>query len=75
MLAICKRYMSAIARISDVKPSERSENEQQELVHVYGGLRMVLNLLILLISHTPNTDMGQIAQYICRDKPETHPDF
>ena len=75
MLAICKRYMSAIARISDVKPSERSENDQQELVHVYGGLRMVLNLLILLISHTPNTDMGQIAQYICRDKPETHPDF
>ena len=67
--------MDAISRISALKPSERSESDQQELVHAYGGLRMVLNLLILLISYNPNNDMGQIAQYICRNKPETHPDF
>lgn len=75
VFSICRRQMDAISRISALKPSERSESDQQELVHAYGGLRMVLNLLILLISYNPNNDMGQIAQYICRNKPETHPDF
>ena len=75
VLNTCRRYTDAISRISDIKPADRSESDKQELVHVFGGLKMVLHLLCLMISFRPGADPGQVAQYISSDKPETHPDY
>ncbi|KAH8119411.1 hypothetical protein DFH11DRAFT_1782299 [Phellopilus nigrolimitatus] len=75
VLDTCRRYTDAIARISALKPTERSEDDKQELVHVYGGLKMALHLLYSMISFKPSVDAGQITQYISRDKAETHPDY
>lgn len=75
VLRVCRRYTDAIARISEIKPSERSEIDQQEMVHVYGGLKIALHLLSSLISFKPTSDPGQVCQYISQGKPETHPDY
>ncbi|KAL5523755.1 hypothetical protein ACEPAG_7928 [Sanghuangporus baumii] len=75
VLKTCRRYVDAISRISEVKETDRTESDQQELVHVYGGLKMALHLLYLMISFKPAVDSGQIASYISGNKPETHPDF
>ncbi|EJD02952.1 uncharacterized protein FOMMEDRAFT_107991 [Fomitiporia mediterranea MF3/22] len=75
VLDTCRRYTSAISRISEIRAADRSESDQQELVHVFGGLKMALHLLYLMISFKPAIDPGQIAQYISKDKPENHPDF
>ncbi|THH06601.1 hypothetical protein EW145_g3974 [Phellinidium pouzarii] len=75
VLKTSRRYTDAIARITNLKPAEQSESDKQELVHVFGGLKMALHLLYSLISFKPSADPGQITHYISRDKPETHPDF
>ncbi|KAI5123932.1 hypothetical protein M0805_006347 [Coniferiporia weirii] len=75
VLNTCRRYTDAISRISFLKPSDRSESDKQEMVHVFGGLKMALHLLYSLISFKPSADHDQVAQYISQGKPETHPDF
>lgn len=75
VLEITQRFTDAISRISAIKPSDRSDSEKQEMVHVFGGLKMALHLLYSLISHKPSVDAAQIALFISRDKPETHPEY
>lgn len=75
VLEITQRFTDAISRISAIKPSDRSDSERQEMVHVFGGLKMALHLLYSLISHKPSADAAQIALFISRGKPETHPEY
>ena len=75
ILSTCRKYTDAIARISGLKPSDCSENDQQELVHVYGGLKVALNLLFSPISFKPTMDAGLVTAYISKDQPEAHPHF
>lgn len=75
VLNTCRRYIEAISRISEVKEADRTESDKQELVHVYGGLKMALHLLYLMISFKPAVDAGQITAYISGNNPETHPDY
>lgn len=75
ILNITRRYIDTINRITALKVSDRSESDQQEMVHVFGGLKMAFHLLHLLISLKPSIDSGQVASYISRDKPESHPEF
>ena len=69
------RFTESITRVSAIKPADRSDADKQEMVHVFGGLKMALHLLYSLISYKPSVDAAQIALFVARDKPENHPDY
>lgn len=75
LLAICRRYASAVDRIVQIKTVDRSEEEKQELVHVYGGLKVALHLLHSLVSSKPLLDSPQTVLLVTGDKKDTDPDY
>lgn len=75
VLNITRRYTDAIARIANVKTTDRTESDKQELVHVYGGLKVALHLLSTLVSYKPSPEQFNVVFGSPDNKPETHPDY
>ncbi|KAF8525043.1 hypothetical protein BU17DRAFT_41797 [Hysterangium stoloniferum] len=75
LLNICRRYALAVDRIIPIKTTERSEEDKQELVHVFGGLKVALHLLHSLVSSKPLFESPQTALLVTRDKKDTEPDY
>ncbi|GJJ06087.1 hypothetical protein Clacol_000276 [Clathrus columnatus] len=75
ILHICKHYVSAIERITVTKTSDRSETEKQELVHVFGGLKVALHLLHFLVSSKPLFDSPQTVLLINKEKKNGDIDY
>jgi E3 ubiquitin-protein ligase HUWE1 len=72
-LDISSIYSNAIARITALH-ADRSEEDNQKLVHAYGGLKIALQLLHSLVSYKPSSDTTQTG-FITRRKPETDTEY
>ena len=75
LLTICRRYASAVDRIVQTKTTDRSEEDKQELIHVFGGLKVALHLLHSLVSSKPLFESSQTLLFVTRDKKDTDPEY
>ncbi|KAF8493127.1 hypothetical protein JB92DRAFT_3235048 [Gautieria morchelliformis] len=75
LLAICHRYAAAVDRIVQIKTADRSEDDKQQPVHVFGGLKVALHLLHLLVSSKPLFESPQTLLLVTRDKKDTDPEY
>ncbi|TDL26261.1 hypothetical protein BD410DRAFT_895667 [Rickenella mellea] len=75
VLDISRRYSDSIARINAVDASDRTEEDTQELVHLYGGLKVALHLLHSLVSFKTSSDSNQNTLFTSQDIPETDPEY
>lgn len=71
MLRICKHYVSSIQRVTAIKESNRSDLEKQELIHVFGGLKVALHLFHFLVSSKPLLNSPQTALLIDKEQKIT----
>lgn len=74
LLTICRRYASAVDRIVQIKTADRSEEDKQELVHVFGGLKVALHLLHSLVSSKPLFESPQ-NHLLVTNKKDTDPEY
>lgn len=75
IFSVSRKFMDSIDTIVKVKEESRTENQVQELLHAYSGLKVALHLLHPMISHKPLLDSGQTASMTTRDKKDTDPDY
>ncbi|KAF8500060.1 hypothetical protein JB92DRAFT_912373 [Gautieria morchelliformis] len=74
LLAICRRYAATVDRIVQIKTADRSEDDKQQPVHVFGGLKVALHLLHSLVSSEPLFESLQMLLLVTRDKKDTDPE-
>ncbi|KAG5220011.1 E3 ubiquitin-protein ligase [Salix suchowensis] len=67
--------MASIATLSKIKAEDRTEDEKQELIHAYGGLKIALHLIHPIISSKPIFESGQTMLVTTPDKKDTDPDY
>ncbi|KAJ8696871.1 E3 ubiquitin-protein ligase tom1 [Pleurotus ostreatus] len=72
---VCRAFMASIATLSDIKAEDRTEDEKQELIHAYGGLKIALHLIYPIISSKPIFESGQTMLVTTPDKKDTDPDY
>ncbi|KAJ6593931.1 hypothetical protein B0H19DRAFT_1215807 [Mycena capillaripes] len=72
---VCQALMTTVDSVMQLRTEDRSEQQKQELVHAYGGLKVALHLIHPLISSKPLFDSGQTLLLITRDKKETDPGY
>ncbi|KAK7057165.1 hypothetical protein R3P38DRAFT_3252330 [Favolaschia claudopus] len=69
--AVCQKFMNTIEVVMQLRTEIRSEEQKQELVHAYGGLKVALHLIHPLISSKPLFESGQTLLLVTRDKKDT----
>ncbi|KAF8528639.1 hypothetical protein JB92DRAFT_3107164 [Gautieria morchelliformis] len=75
LLAICRRYAAAVDRIVQIKTADGSEDDKQQPVHVFGGLKVALHLLHSLVSSKPLFESLQTLLLVTRDMKDTDPEY
>ena len=65
----------AIEQVTSVDVEDHSDAVRRELVHAYGGLKVALHLIHLLISAKPLHESGQTQFITSRDKKDTDLDY
>ncbi|KAK7053298.1 E3 ubiquitin-protein ligase tom1 [Paramarasmius palmivorus] len=75
VIDVCRKFVSSIESITQIKEDERTEAQSKELSHAYSGLKIALHLLHPLISSKPLFDSGQTVVVLSKDKPETDPEY
>ncbi|KAF7361866.1 hypothetical protein MVEN_00531100 [Mycena venus] len=73
--AVCQKFMATIDSVMMVRTEDRSEEQKQELVHAYGGLKVALHLIHPLISSKPLFESGQTLLLVTRDKKDVEPGY
>jgi E3 ubiquitin-protein ligase HUWE1 len=74
-LNVCQKFMTTIDSVMQLRTEDRTEEQKQELVHAYGGLKVALHLIHPLISSKPLFESGQTLLLITRDKKDTDPGY
>jgi E3 ubiquitin-protein ligase HUWE1 len=71
----CRLFMSTIESSPAGSVDDRSEAARQELSNAYGGLKVVLHLLQILLSSKAVLESSQTAFIVTKDIPETSVDY
>ncbi|KAF8532676.1 hypothetical protein JB92DRAFT_2824294 [Gautieria morchelliformis] len=74
-VGLCRRYAAAVDRIVQIKTADGSEDDKQQPVHVFGGLKVALHLLHSLVSSKPLFESLQTLLLVTRDKKDTDPEY
>ncbi|KAH9935552.1 uncharacterized protein B0H18DRAFT_1082292 [Fomitopsis serialis] len=75
ILNLTGHFVSDIEALTQVSLEERSEPAKQELVHVFGGLKVALHLMHPIITAKPLLEASQTAMLLSSEKKETDPDY
>lgn len=75
VMNVCRSFISSIDTIASLREEERSSVQSQELLRAFGGLKIVLHLLHLLISSKPLFESAQTSLVITKDKKDTDADY
>ncbi|KAI0268805.1 hypothetical protein BC834DRAFT_923157 [Gloeopeniophorella convolvens] len=74
-ITVCRRFISTIVELSQLKDELRTEAVTQGLGHAYGGVKVTLHLLLSLVSSKPIFESNQTILLLTRDKKDTDPDY
>lgn len=75
LLDICRAFVNTIEVISKIKEEDRADNQKNELLHAYRGIKVALQLLRTVISSKFLLESGQTSVVVTRDKKDTDPDY
>lgn len=72
---VCRSFIATIEQMVMVEDHQKSESQQQELAHAYGGLKVALRLIHTLISPKSLQESPQTLLMASRDKKDTDPGY
>ncbi|KAF5393284.1 hypothetical protein D9757_000601 [Collybiopsis confluens] len=75
VLGVCRGLISSVDAIVPIAEEARTPAQAQELLHAFGGLKIVLHLLHTLISSKPLLESTQTNIVATKDKKDTDADY